>query len=787
MEGLMKYVKSSNSSEDMQLKDEMENGILIVDDSKFSRNILNDILKHEGFNVIAEAKNGLEAIEMTKEKKPKYIFLDVEMPMLDGLGALPKILEVDPTVCIIMCTAMGQKNIIVEAAKAGAKDYVLKPYRKENIMRVLSVLVEAEAQLKSKNAAKADRIKSSTPKDTPLATPIQFETTHISEKSSSVQLEEAGTENEDFGIKESETSDATELITEGADKEEASQAVELIIEVTEIEGDISEAADQIVEVMEIEEEVSEAAELKAESTEAEETVSEATELKAEVIESKDEETLEDVEFMTMNSAKKVSEGQVTDDLELAEEREEKDSEAQITDALELPEERAEKEAKVKNDSDEEFEAMLIAAAKQEPAILLNNHESMLPTEGEYIMDYNEKSNTAVEELIEAFETGDHVEKAIEEFMGSLLSEEEKTTAILKVEKSAEMVEEEENIERATLSEENLLSDSEEVDTTKGNQSQEVAVTRIEEAIEIGTTEEATENITPEEAIENIMPEDAIEIVISEEATENIILAEAIENIMPEEAIDNDTTVQVFISGDYVGELPAEEYMEEILPEETIESVSQSSGQVRRKQKFCAEEFDNYMNEEEVTGIEEVLKQLELEGDTKSVVEHFFERLEKELDEATDKDATLPMTDYYQFTYLWENRFEMMQEVNEIPNPQNHRLSLQKVLEFEGSGNLSEQNMNHNIMSGMINAYLHLGNRFQLEENNTEKQVYFSFEGKRLYSSLIFEDKYYGEEDISMVDILKSSTDTRQNKVSIKKVGLTNALLQLVQDKSNRIL
>jgi len=139
----MKFLKSVNTVNTVAIQDNsMEKGILIVDDSKFSRNILKDILNNEGFNVIAEAKNGLEAIEMTKQKKPKYIFMDVEMPMLDGIGAIPKILEVDPFVHIIMCTAMGQKNIIVEAARSGAKDYVLKPYKKENIIRVLSALKE---------------------------------------------------------------------------------------------------------------------------------------------------------------------------------------------------------------------------------------------------------------------------------------------------------------------------------------------------------------------------------------------------------------------------------------------------------------------------------------------------------------------------------------------------------------------------------------------------------------------------------------------------------------------
>lgn len=140
----MKYGKTNNPQNNIENQDDKVNSIMVVDDSKFARNILCDILRNDGFQVVAEAKNGLEAVEMTKEKKPKYIFLDVEMPMLDGLGAIPKILEIDPAAHIIMCTAMGQKNIIVEAVKAGAKDYVIKPYKKENILRVLNIIIESK-------------------------------------------------------------------------------------------------------------------------------------------------------------------------------------------------------------------------------------------------------------------------------------------------------------------------------------------------------------------------------------------------------------------------------------------------------------------------------------------------------------------------------------------------------------------------------------------------------------------------------------------------------------------
>ncbi len=122
----------------------VKKNILIVDDSGFARKILKDMLESEGFNVVGEAGDGFEAIEMAKQKKPDLIFMDVAMPKLDGMGALPRILEMDPNLKVIMSTAMGKKSIIVEAMKIGAIDYVLKPYKKENISEVLNAHLESE-------------------------------------------------------------------------------------------------------------------------------------------------------------------------------------------------------------------------------------------------------------------------------------------------------------------------------------------------------------------------------------------------------------------------------------------------------------------------------------------------------------------------------------------------------------------------------------------------------------------------------------------------------------------
>ncbi|MDO5521583.1 MAG: response regulator [bacterium] len=107
--------------------------ILIVDDSRTSRKFLRNILEENHHEIIGEAKNGLEAIEKYKELRPDLTTMDITMPELDGIGALKEIMEFDQHAKVIMVTAAGQKNKIVEAVKYGAIDYVTKPFDPEKI------------------------------------------------------------------------------------------------------------------------------------------------------------------------------------------------------------------------------------------------------------------------------------------------------------------------------------------------------------------------------------------------------------------------------------------------------------------------------------------------------------------------------------------------------------------------------------------------------------------------------------------------------------------------------
>ncbi len=111
--------------------------ILIVDDSRTSRRMLREMLQGLGHEVIGEATNGQEAVVCFKDYQPDIVTLDITMPILDGIDALKQIIAIDPSAKVIMVTAAGQKSKILEAIKAGASDYVVKPMTKEQLALAL--------------------------------------------------------------------------------------------------------------------------------------------------------------------------------------------------------------------------------------------------------------------------------------------------------------------------------------------------------------------------------------------------------------------------------------------------------------------------------------------------------------------------------------------------------------------------------------------------------------------------------------------------------------------------
>ena len=111
--------------------------VMIVDDLAFIKIVLRYILEKAGFRVVGEASNGEEAIRVYLDKRPDVVLMDITMPGMDGLTALKKIREHDPAARIIICSALGQQRLIVQAIQLGAKDFIVKPFQPQRIISAL--------------------------------------------------------------------------------------------------------------------------------------------------------------------------------------------------------------------------------------------------------------------------------------------------------------------------------------------------------------------------------------------------------------------------------------------------------------------------------------------------------------------------------------------------------------------------------------------------------------------------------------------------------------------------
>lgn len=119
----------------------MAKNILICDDAAFMRMMIKDILTKNGYNVIGEAENGVKAIEKYNEMKPDLVLMDITMPEMDGIQALKKIREADASSSVIMCSAMGQQAMVIEAIQSGAKDFIVKPFQAERVLEAVKKVV----------------------------------------------------------------------------------------------------------------------------------------------------------------------------------------------------------------------------------------------------------------------------------------------------------------------------------------------------------------------------------------------------------------------------------------------------------------------------------------------------------------------------------------------------------------------------------------------------------------------------------------------------------------------
>ncbi|NJP36342.1 response regulator [Alkalicoccus luteus] len=112
--------------------------VLVVDDAAFMRMMIKDILEKNGFIIAGEAADGAQALEMYKELSPDLVTMDITMPEMDGISSLKEIKKHDPDANVIMCSAMGQQAMVIDAIQAGARDFIVKPFQADRVLEAIN-------------------------------------------------------------------------------------------------------------------------------------------------------------------------------------------------------------------------------------------------------------------------------------------------------------------------------------------------------------------------------------------------------------------------------------------------------------------------------------------------------------------------------------------------------------------------------------------------------------------------------------------------------------------------
>lgn len=115
----------------------MDKKILIVDDAAFMRMMIKDTLKKNGYENLIEAADGELAVQSFKAENPDLVIMDITMPNKNGLEALKEIKQIDPNAKVVMCSAMGQESMVVEAIRSGAKDFIVKPFKADRVLKTV--------------------------------------------------------------------------------------------------------------------------------------------------------------------------------------------------------------------------------------------------------------------------------------------------------------------------------------------------------------------------------------------------------------------------------------------------------------------------------------------------------------------------------------------------------------------------------------------------------------------------------------------------------------------------
>ncbi len=120
----------------------MKARVLIADDASFMRQMIREIIEPEGYEVVGEATDGVEAVEQYEQLHPDLVTMDIVMPKRSGIDAVKGILEKSPEACVVMCSALGQETLVMEALQAGAKDFIVKPFKPDNVLSTLQKVLE---------------------------------------------------------------------------------------------------------------------------------------------------------------------------------------------------------------------------------------------------------------------------------------------------------------------------------------------------------------------------------------------------------------------------------------------------------------------------------------------------------------------------------------------------------------------------------------------------------------------------------------------------------------------
>ncbi len=118
--------------------------VLIADDASFMRQMIRDIIEPEGYEVVGEASDGVEVVEKFRELHPDVVMMDIVMPKRSGIDAVKAIKAEDPTAAVVMCSALGQESLVMEAIEAGARDFIVKPFKPEAVLSTLKKVAEKE-------------------------------------------------------------------------------------------------------------------------------------------------------------------------------------------------------------------------------------------------------------------------------------------------------------------------------------------------------------------------------------------------------------------------------------------------------------------------------------------------------------------------------------------------------------------------------------------------------------------------------------------------------------------